>query len=264
MKPLHLITIILSLVISCEATAFSRDPLYENSIVATDFDFIRDHDPSILESIQFVGVSLEEMPDRRNDDLFSTAYIFNTTYSDGTSVQIRAHEDFGTQRAAKVYVGILASTIGQQPRFNRVKLKYVVLHKGDEVAYSEDAGQFFVIYSENMDTRIRHDDLQETVFHECAHVAFEAVHATAPGWMAAQQADAGFITDYARANPIKEDVPESAIFAYVILNHPGRLNATVEISVRNQIPNRIAYFAQLDGFIAVESDASPDAMKTSG
>jgi len=223
-------------------------PLYVNSIVSTDFDFIRNSDPNALESVQFIGWSQQEMPDRRIDALFAKAYVFQTTYQDKTGVQIWAHQDFGDQETAGNYVKKLADAIGQQPHFNRVNLNHVVLHKGDETAFAEEEGRFFIIYSENMDTRIRNHDLQETVFHECAHVAFESAHAEAPAWRKAQQADAGFITAYAAEHPEKEDLPESALFAYVLLNYPGRLDKDVEKSVQLQMPNRLTYFGALPGF----------------
>lgn len=240
---------ILIVFLICTVGVRAAEPLYVNSIVSTDFDFILDNDPNVLESIRFVEFSRQEMPDRRTDALFAKAYIFNCSFSDSTTVQIWAHEDFRSQAAVEVYVNLLANAIGQQPHFNRVDLDHVVLHKGNAGAYAEEEGKFFVIYSDNMDVRIRNHDLQETVFHECAHVAFEEQYAKASGWVQAQQADTGFITDYAASNPTKEDISESAIFAFVLLNHPGRLPAAVEAAVQKQIPNRIQYFGTLDGFV---------------
>lgn len=252
-KIIYAISLLLGLLLTLQVPAV--EPLFRNSIVSTEFDFILDRDPNVLESIQFVEFSQQEMPDRRNNNLFAKAYVFNATYSSNTSVQIWAHEGFGSQQAAEVYVSLLANAIGQQPHFNRVDLDHVVLHTGDAGAYAEEQGKFFVIYSENMDARIRNHDLQETVFHESVHVAFESAHATAPGWLAAQQSDTGFITEYAAKNPTKEDLTESAIFAFVLLNHPGRLPVVVESEVENQIPNRIEYLKQLDGFV---TGAFPD------
>ena len=87
------------------------------------------------------------------------------------------------------------------------------------------------------------------MFHESAHVALEAAHAQAEGWVAAQEADVGFITRYAERLPAKEDVPESAIFAWVVLNHPGRLPAEVEALVREVMPNRLSYLGGIEGFV---------------
>lgn len=131
----------------------------------------------------------------------------------------------------------------------------MILHKGNEGAYAEELGGFFVIYSGNMDTRISNHDLQETVFHESTHVALEAAHATSAKWIQAQQADPGFITEYAKRLPTKEDIPESAIVAFVLLNHPGRLPAATEAAVRALIPNRIEYFNKIEGFAPNKSIA---------
>lgn len=229
--------------------SLAEDPLYANSIVSTEFDFIRDHEPSVLASLEFVKFSRKEMPDSRGDELFAKAYVFMASFSDKTRVQVWAHEDFGSQARAKVYVDLLANAIGQQPNFNRVDLDHVVLHHGDSGAFAEEKGKFFVIYSKNIDKRIKHHDLQETVFHESAHVAFEGEHATAPGWLAAQKADSGFVTAYAKDHPLKEDIPESAIFAFTVLNRSERLPAAERARLRKQIPNRIAYLAQLKGFV---------------
>lgn len=224
------------------------EPLYENSIVSNDLDFILDTDPSALESLRFIRLSREEMPDKRKEGIFAEAYVFEAIFTDKTRVEIWAHADFGSEEDALVYVKPLANAIGQQPHFNRADLDHVVLHSGNEGAFAEEDGKFFVIYSENMDVRLKNHDLQETVFHESAHVAFEGQHAAAPGWVAAQKADSAFITEYARELPLKEDIPESAIFAFVILNHPGRLPPEVEAKVAAQIPHRIAYFGRIAGF----------------
>ncbi|MEM9165623.1 MAG: hypothetical protein AAGB48_01210, partial [Planctomycetota bacterium] len=205
-----------------------------------------------------------EMPDKRSNELFAKAYVFKADFEPDHTVEVWAHEDFGSPEAAEVYVRLLAEAIGQQPAMLRRALKHVVLHVGSETAFAEEQAGFFVIYSENMDARIGTHDLQETVFHESAHVAWERAHATADGWVAAQEADQGFITRYAARKPVKEDVPESALFAFTVLNHPGRLPADVEATVRAVMPHRLSYFEAIPGFVvepadgAVQSDLEPD------
>lgn len=233
--------------------ATGQEPPFANSVVSTDFDFILDDDPSVEESFRYVERGRREMPDKRSNELFAEAYIFEVTYSsaggDPKRIEIWANTDFGSIRKAAPNARHLARVIGQQPAIFREALKHVVLHSGDETAFAEERGGFFVIYAENIDKRLSTHDLQETVFHESAHVALEAVHATAPGWVEAQVADGGFITRYAESLPEKEDIPESALFAFVVLNHPGRLPAEVEALVRERIPNRLAYFASVPGFV---------------
>ena len=58
-------------------------------------------------------------------------------------------------------------------------------------------------------------------------------------WKKAQRADGDFVTEYARDRPNKEDMAESALFAWAILFYPGRLPDFVEEEVRRIMPNRI-------------------------
>ncbi|MEL6499242.1 MAG: hypothetical protein AAF937_08755 [Planctomycetota bacterium] len=241
-------------VVLAAGSALSADPPFVNSVVSNDLRFILETDPNAQETYEYIGRANKEMPDKRTNELFAEAYVFELGYarSDGTTktVEIWANTDFGNLSDASVYAWRLGRAIGLQPELFREALGHIVLHNGDETAFAEERGGFFVIYSENMDDRISTNDLQHTVFHECAHVALEADHSQAAGWVAAQQTDPGFITEYARDNPVKEDVPESAIFAYALLNHPGRLPAEVEAAVREAMPNRLAYLAAIEGFVA--------------
>ena len=59
----------------------------------------------------------------------------------------------------------VAEAVGKLPTFMRRTLDHVVIHRGDETAFGESDGHFFVLYSENIKTRIRNHDLEETVFH---------------------------------------------------------------------------------------------------
>lgn len=229
------------------------EPPFVNSVVSNDLAFILETDANAQETYRFVEVARKEMPDKRPGELFADAYVFEFGYATadgaGKTVEIWANTDFGSLSDASRYAWRLGRAIGLQPELFRNALSHVVLHTGNETAFAEERGGFFVIYADNMDARISTDDLPHTVFHECAHVALEAAHATAPGWVAAQEADAGFLTAYARDNAAKEDVPESAIFAYAVLNFPGRLPADVEAAVRTRMPNRLAYFAGIAGFV---------------
>ncbi|MEO1534042.1 MAG: GC-type dockerin domain-anchored protein [Planctomycetota bacterium] len=255
--------------VGAAGSAVAVDPPFVNSVVSNDLAFVLETDPNAQETFGFLEVARKEMPDKRTNELFADAYVFEVGYATadgaGHTIEIWANRDFELLANASPYAWRLARAIGLQPELFRNALSHVVLHNGDETAFAEERGGFFVIYSENMDDRIATSDLQHTVFHESAHVALEAAHAEAAGWVAAQQADPGFITEYARDNAVKEDVPESAIFAFAVLNYPGRLPVDVEAVVRAQMPNRLAYFQQIDGFVSVErceADTNGDGFVT--
>ena len=105
-----------------------------------------------------------------------------------------------------------AGPVGQLPALMRAKLSLVVIHQGDEIAFGEHEGHFIVLYSGNMETRVRNHDLQETVFHEAVHATLEQAHGKSKAWLAAQRADTDYITVYAARLPDREELPESALY----------------------------------------------------
>ena len=118
------------------------------------------------------------MPDKRNNKLFANdTFVFEARFDDDSQVGIWAHADFDTEAAAKTYATMAAERLGKLPRFIRTKLSHTVIHQGDEVAFAEEGGRFFVLYSDNIETRVRNHDLEETIFHEAVHATLEKEHA---------------------------------------------------------------------------------------
>lgn len=221
-------------------------PLFVNSIVSTNIDFITASDLDTYDSIQFVGLDNKEMPDSRNNQLFDTnTFIFNVTFTSGLDVEIWAHSSFGNVTAAQSYADKLTSRLGKLPLFMRNQLSHVVLHNGDAGAFAESEANFFVIYSDNMDVRITNNDLEETVFHEAVHATLDATYLDSNEWIQAQLLDDAFITQYARNNPDKEDMAETALFVYTMVKHPGRLSTETESWVQTNIPNRYSFLQSI-------------------
>ncbi|WP_157449775.1 hypothetical protein [Croceitalea dokdonensis] len=221
------------------SSAQNSDPLFTNSIVSTEIDFIRSGDSDSFLSITYEGQAEKEMPDSRNDQLFDTAaFVFKANFSAGVTVEIWAHSSFGNENVAKENADKIVNRLGKLPPFMLNKLSHVVLHKGDAGAFAESESNFFVVYSENIDVRISNKDLEETVFHESVHATLDAVHLQRAEWRDAQQRDGTFITQYAMENADKEDMAETALFVYTMVKHPGRLAPDTEAWVRTNIPNR--------------------------
>ncbi|MEL6592763.1 MAG: hypothetical protein AAFQ68_21880 [Bacteroidota bacterium] len=217
-------------------------PLFANSIVSTDIDFIRTTDPDAFTNLAYIGQADKEMPDKRNDNLFDTnTYVFEAEFTNGKIVELWAHSDFGSVMAAQEYAEKLCSRLGKLPQFMRDVLNHVVIHKGDAGAFAEKDAQFFVLYSDNMDTRISNNDLEETVFHETVHVALDLPYATSASWIRAQDKDGAFITDYAQEFPEREDLAETAIFVYTLQQYPGRLSSEIEEWIAGNIPHRLGF-----------------------
>jgi len=141
-------------------------PLFENSVVSTDFDFITTDDSSEFTELNYIGRSVREMPGNSSGILIDdAAFIYRAIFSD-TIIEIRLHSDFENQQVAGDYALKLTGPLGRLPAFMRKGLKHVVVQDGNAAAFGEHIGNFFVVYSTNVDTRIANHDLEETVFHE--------------------------------------------------------------------------------------------------
>ncbi|MCJ8322437.1 MAG: hypothetical protein HRU29_11095 [Rhizobiales bacterium] len=221
-------------------------PLFPNSIVSNNLEFITTKDESSFSCITYTGVIRAEMPDKRKDELFANGvFSYISKFNDGTTVILWVHPDVGTKGAAEPYVNQVAQAIGKLPTIMRRGLDYVVILVGDEGAYAEDEGHFFVLYTDNINTRIKGHDLEETVFHESVHATLDYKYAKSQSWIKAQKADHNFITKYAAQKPQKEDMAESALFAWTILIHPKRLPDKVEKRAIEIMPNRIKFFEKI-------------------
>ena len=221
-------------------------PLYPNSVVSNDLEFISTKDASVFACMAYDGATRAELPDKRNDVLFvDGVHQFSLKFQDGTAVATFVHPEIGSKSRAQKYAAKVAKPLGRLPTFMRARLGHVIIHKGDETAFAEDQGRFFVLYSRNIDKRIKSHDLEETIFHETVHATLDVPHAKSRAWRKAQRADGDFVTRYAARNPDGEDMAESALFAWAVLTHPGRLPGNVEAKVRQVMPHRLAFFKDL-------------------
>ena len=218
-------------------------PIFPNSVVSNELDFIEADDPGVFACIRFEGNIRAEMPDKRDDELFvDGVFSWSAQFRDGTAVGIWVHPDAGSRSMARKLAIQVAEPLGKLPTIMRSRLDHVVIHKGNETAFAEDRGRFFVLYSDNMAIRLRNHDLEETVFHESVHATLDHPFSASADWKKAQRADGDFVTDYARENPDKEDMAESALFAWTLLVHPGRLPKSVEERLGTIMPNRLEFF----------------------
>lgn len=237
---------IFALIFTYTTGAAFAQPLYPNSVASNDLDFILAGDPGACWSITQIEGGRIEMYDPRRDTLFvNGALRYSLTFPD-QKIRINVHPDVGNpkQRAMET-----AASVSRLPTQMRIKLKHVNILDGDGVAWEESLGGFFTLYDDLMDRRLAEHDLDETVFHESAHVALDPLLSDDPDWRSNQIADGNFITQYAAQNPNKEDIAESALFAWTLLFHPGRLPASIEAAVRDTIPHRLEYLGNmLEGY----------------
>jgi hypothetical protein len=221
------------------------DPLFPNSVVSNEIDFILDTDPDEFTSLAFIGLEDKEMPGNGSNLFDEDTFVFEATFSNGKIVGIWCHSSFVTLESAQEYAEKLCPRLGKLPFVQRDMLDHVCINVGNQNAFAETQGHFFVLYSGNMDERISTHDLEETVFHESVHASIQDIYENDTAWTNAQAADPSFVTYYAQSYPHLEDMPESALFAYTLLTYPGRLDADIEAWLIENIPNRIAFFANI-------------------
>ncbi|WP_132537099.1 hypothetical protein [Rhizobium sp. PP-F2F-G48] len=208
--------------------------------MSNDLDFIQETDPEEQSCTTYKGRFRAEMPDKRHETLLvDNVDVLQIAFNDETSLAVWVHPDFGGWKRAQGTLVALESALAKLPLFMRSRLDHVVLHSGNETAFAEDAGRFFVLYSENIDERISTHDLEETVFHEAVHASMDIPVASSTEWQDAQKADGTYVSDYAKEHPVREDLAETAIFAWTLLKHPGRLPQDLEIGLKRLIPNRL-------------------------
>jgi hypothetical protein len=222
-------------------------PLYPSSVVGTDFDFIKESDPDTFVELESLGQGKAEMPDKTDKPapLVKPAFLFVSQYRDGTSINLAIDVRFETEEAARNEALRYTPRLGKLPTALRRGVKRVVVHKGGEDATAFSDVGLIVLYSGNATKRIGTHDLEETVFHESVHAAWDKQHRESPGWLEAQKKDGRFVTEYARKNPKGEDLAESALFAYTLIHHPDRIPKDDAARIRRCIPARIAFVETL-------------------
>lgn len=231
-------------------------PLFENSVVSNDIDFIMVSDPAVPACVRYIGQLEKEMPGALdNSDLMAPdVFTFEVTFLDGSQVGIWVHSSVGSKENAQGLAGQLLGPLGRLPSVMRQGLSHVVVHSGYHAAFGEHLGHFFVVYADNMQARIDTHDLEETVFHESVHATLDADWSESPEWRRAQESDGDFITEYAAENPDGEDLAETALFAITYLRHRDRLPLDVVRGVETVVPARLAFFEMI--FAAPEPDLS--------
>jgi len=241
------ISAVLLLLLAFQPASVGDEPLYPSSVVGTEFDFILDTDPDTFVRLEDKGQGQAEMPDKSDDSapLRQQAFLFVAHFNDRTRVHLAIDGDFKTQDAARKEALRYTPRLGKLPTALRRGVDRVVVHKGGEdvTAFSDDG--VIIFYSDNATKRIATHDLEETVFHESVHAAWDKTHELSAEWLDAQKKDGCFITKYAMKNPKGEDLAESALFAFALIHHPKRIPKKDADKITRAIPNRIAFVEKL-------------------
>jgi len=223
-------------------SAVRADPPFGDT-AGTVFDIITITDPSAFICMDPMGQATRQIWDKRVDgEPLVQAHLFMARYADGAVIEIGVNPEFDAS-AALALAERFAGPLGQLPTSLRAGIARFSIHGGNE-GFHAGTGQI-VVYTEMADQRASYDHLEESLFHEAVHASWDEAHRLSPGWQAAQTADGGFLTGYGAASPDREDLAETALFAFAILHHPDRFPPVDTADTQRAVPHRIAYIADL-------------------
>lgn len=231
--------------------------------VFLDPDIIPSDSPTRFLTATYAGQAPRLMFDRRLN-AFATfqAYLFQASYADGLAIEFQVNPEFGSVNAAQAVVAFWAPEIGRLPRALRSQVQTSWIHQGDE-AFGGGNNNLLIHTGALAQLYIDQGVLEETLAHEAVHTSLDAPHASSAGWLAAQQADAEFISDYARDNPTREDLAESFVPWLGVRCARARLDAAVAGTIEATVPARLAYFDALALDLA-PYECDPDRLFRSG
>ena len=201
--------------------------------------------------MKYEGQKQREMFDRRrNSWIKNSAYIFNAIFSDGSNIEVQVNSEFSSSENAFNYAEKYSKVIGQLPNILRKDVRTVWIHKGKNPF---GGGNFnLLIHTDQGDEYISKGILEETLIHEASHTSLDwpgisKNHGISKGWIEAQKADKGYISDYAEDYPNREDIAESFLPWVVVRYKVDRIGEKHRSKIIKAIPNRLKYF-DLQGF----------------
>lgn len=219
-------------------------PLFDSSS-DTVFDIILEQDPSSFLCAKFSGTSVELLWDKRiNDERNTSVFRFEAFFGNlPAPITFFVNKEIADISKAEAEVLRLATAFGRLPVVVQRKVEQIGIHGGTPT-FSAGPHKIFV-YTDRIQLRIAQNRLEESLFHEAVHASLDLKHATSASWREAQSADPGFISDYAHAYPQREDLAETALFAYAIFRHPSRLPPVDTEDIKRQVPNRLALLREI-------------------
>jgi hypothetical protein len=222
----------------------SRAPLTSPPFHGTIFidpDILTSADPTAFTGLTYSGRSLRRMFDRRIDGRsWNIPYLFNAKFDDGLAFEIQVNAEFGSVEAAQAEAEKYAPVIGRLPTALRRDVETVWIHKGEKLFGGGNNN--LLIHTGQAALYERDGILEEALVHEASHTSLDADYADAPRWLAAQQADPTFISDYARDFPKREDIAESFLPYLAVRHRPDRISKRLARKIEAAMPHRIKYF----------------------
>lgn len=213
------------------------------STVELNLNTIDDSVSSAFTCLEYNGRKTHRVFDKRiSGESAIYAYSFTAVFNDQAPIEIVVNPEFESSSSARESIYPIALAMGRVYAPLRHKVGRIVMHKGHEGlhagGYIEDYG-LIVVYQDTIADRLRTQHLEESLFHESVHAAWDKQHANSDLWRAAQLADDAFITQYAADNPKVEDLAETALLVYGFYKNPDAVPSNVSNALVALVPNRM-------------------------
>ena len=207
-------------------------------------DIITEEDPSAFEGLTYTGTGLRIMFDRRSASWVELeAHLFDARFGETTTIEIQVNPEFSAEEA-EVEALFYGQVIGQIPGFFFADLETVWIHRGYEGFGGGNNN--LLIHTEMGEEYIRDGVLEEVFLHEGTHTSVDAHHSDNPLWLAAQEADGMFISQYAQEHPNREDLSETVGPYLGMRFRSERMSEELNAIVNETLPNRVMYLDCLD------------------
>ena len=182
------------------------------------------------------------------------AHLFEATFADGLSLEVRVNPEFHRERGEQLAQQYMAA-FGQLPTELRRGMQSFDIHDGRRPFGG--GGRNVLVHVKMGEHYLERGILTETLFHETVHATIDRQLKRDSQWLAAQQADTKFISNYAADNPTREDLAESLLLCIAIVQRPERLPEGMASLLKTTIPNRIRFFEEELGWNIDPTSAPP-------
>ena len=207
-------------------------------------DIIRPSDPSTLVDIAYTGRGLRKMYDRRCSCWTNNnAFLFNANFKDKNgsirAVQVQVNPEFGDAATASVEAKKYSRAVGRIPFILMKDVDSIWIHKG--MNPFGGGNNNLLIHVGQGEDYIRRGILEEAFVHEAVHTSIDSYHYSAE-WRCAQNADAAFISNYARDYPNREDHAETFLMWVAVVYRADRISQLVQRQITDTVPDRINFY----------------------
>jgi hypothetical protein len=194
----------------------------------------------------YTGRQTRNVYDRRIDAFVNLeGYLFNAHYRGGKVIEVFVNDEFDSLPVATRVAEFYPQTLGLLPYLFIDNIDRMWIHLGQ--AELGGTNNTLLIHTDRAGDYAKLQILEEVMLHEAAHSALDWAYGglvDEDAWRSAQAKDPGFISEYAKEFPLREDVADSIIAYFAARVKPERFDPAIVELIERQIPNRLDVLSQ--------------------